>query len=170
EPDSGPSAGGNPNCIPLNRINKVETLGIIGGIIVPESPTHHEEIEPMKMNRVVLGRDKPSVLQNQLHRRVVRQPVNLGPVHRRHIRRRSSGEVEHGRRVPGKVSGEDPADVEEMGLEQGRSGHNEGDVVDAGHDPASISGSTSRTWVYPEAHCEEKFVVNLRWHFCRVGV
>lgn len=119
------------------------------------------------MNRVVLWGYNPGVLQHKLNRGVVGQPVDLGPIGGLQVLRPSAGEVEGVRWISWKVGGVNPADVEVMGLEERRGGHDERDVVHAGHDPAPVAGLARRARVDPQAHREIQVVVDLQRHLRR---
>lgn len=140
EPDGGPSTRGNSNCISLNRINEVEIGWISLTIEIPQPPSNEEEIEAMEMDGVVLRGYKTSVLEHDLHRRVVSKPVQPCSVHGLEVGWQAArARVVKGYwGIAGEVVGEDTAYVEIVGLEECRGRHDEADVVDIRYHPAAI--------------------------------
>lgn len=165
---------GNPttrryaNGVPFNRINKIKILRIRSCIVIPNSSTNLEEIESMKMNRMVLRCYDSGILQNQLNRGVVRQSINFGAVGGLQIGRRCAGKVIAVRRVRRKIGGEDPTDIEEMSLKKGRGWHHESDIVDAGHDSASVAGFAGGTGIDSQTDGEKQVVIDLQGYLSRI--
>lgn len=116
----------------------------------------------MKMNRMVLWGYQPSILQNKLNRGVVSQPIGLRPICGLHVRQSGTGVVESDRWVCWEISSVNPTDIEEMSLKKRSGGHDESDVVDAGHDSASVAGFACRARVDPQPDCEKQVVVDLQ--------
>lgn len=116
----------------------------------------------MKMNRMVLWGYNTSVLQNKLNRGVVCQPIDLCPIVGLQVLRSGTREVESDGWVGRKISSVNPTDVEEMSLKKCHGGHDETDVVDAGHDSASVACFACRARVDPQPDCEKQVVVDLQ--------
>ena len=85
------------------------------------------------MNRVVLGRNDPRVLQHQLHRRVVSQPAQSSPLHRLQVSRPAASVIESNQRPAREIISEDSAEIEVMRLQQRSLRHHELLLTQLGH-------------------------------------
>lgn len=107
EPDDSPTADGDGDGVPDLRVIEIELLRVVNRVVISESLSQNMEVKSMEMQWVILHRNKCSVLQNHLHRRIELQFLHLRGLRRedqrtlhRNIRIRV---IEFNRRPIGKI-------------------------------------------------------------------